>query len=72
MEAAVEGKENRVSNPPVTPSFVEAQERWSNLTVTHVLVAINVAVFVLMIVSGASPVEPTLSQLVRWAPTGGR
>jgi rhomboid protease GluP len=33
--------------------------------------AINVAVFVLMVVSGASPVEPTLSQLVRWGADWG-
>jgi rhomboid protease GluP len=60
-----------VSNSPVTPSYAEAQDRWSNLTVTHVLVAINVAVFVLMIVSGASPIEPSLSQLIRWGADWG-
>ena len=71
METAVEGDENRVSNAPVTPSFAETQERWSDLTVNHLLVAINVAVFVLMVVSGASPVKPTLTQLVRWGADWG-
>jgi len=60
-----------VTNPPVTPSFDETQQRWSNLTVTHALVAINVAVFVLMILSGASPVKPALSQLIRWGADWG-
>lgn len=60
-----------MSDAPVTPSYAEQQQRWSSLTVTHVLVAINVAVFVLMIVSGASPLEPSLSQLIRWGADWG-
>jgi rhomboid protease GluP len=72
VEAAVEGKEIGMSYAPVpSPSNDQAQQGWRNLTVTHVLVAINVAVFVLMIVSGGSPVEFSLSHLVRWGADWG-
>lgn len=72
MEAATEGEENRVNYTPApSPSYAEPQERWSSLTVTHVLVAINVAVFVLMVVSGASPIKFTPAQLIRWGANWG-
>jgi membrane associated rhomboid family serine protease len=34
--------------------------------VTPALIAINLAVFVLMVLTGVSPTDPTLAQLVRW------
>lgn len=60
-----------MSYTPVAPSYEQAQQRPSKLTVTHVLVGINVAVFILMVVSGASPIEPSLSQLIRWGADWG-
>jgi len=36
------------------------------LDATSVLVAVNVLVFVLMVLSGVSPVEPSAEQLVKW------
>jgi rhomboid protease GluP len=70
------------SQPPVSdssygqpsyaqPSYGQTQRKASVFTVTHILVALNVAVYVLMIVSGASPIEPSLSQLVRWGADWG-
>jgi rhomboid protease GluP len=41
------------------------------LSVTTVLVGINVAVFVLMALSGASIVEPNLQQLLQWGANWG-
>jgi membrane associated rhomboid family serine protease len=71
MEAAVEGKEIRMSYSPTTPSYEPVQQRPKNLSVTQVLVGINIAVFVLMAISSRSPVEFSLSQLVRWGADWG-
>ncbi len=43
----------------------------SRLSPTIVLVGINVAVFVLMSVTGVSPLAPTISQLVKWGANWG-
>jgi rhomboid protease GluP len=37
-----------------------------NLFVARIVIALNVAVFLAMIVSGVSPVEPTTDSLIRW------
>lgn len=60
-----------MSYPSTTPSYEQAQQRESKLTVTHVLVGINVAVFVLMVVSGVDPFKPTSAQLIRWGANWG-
>jgi membrane associated rhomboid family serine protease len=73
MEAAVEGKEiNRMSSPPAAPPYdlVEPQQR-TNISVTHILVGLNVAVFVLMAISGVSLTNPAQSQLIRWGANWG-
>jgi rhomboid protease GluP len=41
------------------------------LPVTSAIIAANVLVFVGMVVSGASPVEPTISDLVKWGANTG-
>jgi len=40
--------------------------------VTTALLSINVLVFVAMVISGVSPTEPTLGQLVHWGANNGR
>jgi membrane associated rhomboid family serine protease len=43
----------------------------SGISATHVLVGINVAVFIGMVLSGVSPLEPTREQLLRWGANWG-
>jgi len=55
---------------PATPA--RRQSVWSGpLTVTHVLAGINLAVFLLMAVSGVSPLAPTTAGLLRWGANYG-
>jgi membrane associated rhomboid family serine protease len=74
METAVEGKKvdsmNSASAAPPPYDQIQSPSR-TNISVTHLLVGVNVAVFLLMAISGASPLEPTRSQLIRWGANWG-
>jgi membrane associated rhomboid family serine protease len=61
-----------MSSPPAAPPYdlVEQRKR-TNISVTHILVGLNVAVFVLMAISGVSLTDPTQSQLIRWGANWG-
>jgi membrane associated rhomboid family serine protease len=62
-----------LSQPSRSP--VESKTRWKLdqrfLSLTTVLVGINVAVFVLMTVTGVSPLSPTTQQLLKWGANWG-
>src|SRR5580658_1615973 len=59
---------------PATPAYVdpamEFRARLAAITpdlfVTKILVAMNVAVFLAMILSGVHPLEPAIDSLIRW------
>jgi rhomboid protease GluP len=51
------------NEPAASPSLVRNRQPF---LVTQVIVGINVLVFVAMVLSGVSPMEPTLQQLVTW------
>jgi rhomboid protease GluP len=54
---------------PAEPSRIMVRRR--SFPVTKTLVGINCAVFVLMTVSGVSPVEPSIQALIRWGADWG-
>jgi membrane associated rhomboid family serine protease len=51
------------------PSAPQSRPSW--LTLSTFLVAINVIVFVLMVLTGVSPIEPTTGQLLKWGANWG-
>jgi len=55
---------------PSPGTQIEPRSPW-NVSVTHILVGLNVAVFVLMTVSGVSVTDPTQGQLIRWGANWG-
>jgi membrane associated rhomboid family serine protease len=57
-----------VAQQPVAPRAKASSLRFS---VTTVIVGLNVAVFVLMALSGASIVQPSLQQLLKWGANWG-
>jgi len=58
-------------NPlPDMTAGAERESRW-RFSPTTILVSINIAVFVLMSVTGVSPMEPTRAQLIAWGANWG-
>jgi rhomboid protease GluP len=53
------------------PSAVHSEKAPSSVSVTHILVGINVAVFVLMTATGVSFISPTITQLLKWGANWG-
>lgn len=47
-------------------STLALTQRFSTLSISHALIAINVIVFVLMVLSGVHPFEPTTESIYRW------
>jgi membrane associated rhomboid family serine protease len=59
--------------PPITTSgqlITRLSER-PEISATHVIVGLNVLVFIAMVVSGASPLSPTREQLLHWGANWG-
>jgi membrane associated rhomboid family serine protease len=52
-------------------SAPQGQSPRSEISATHIIVGINVLVFVAMALSGASPLNPTREQLLRWGANWG-
>lgn len=52
--------------PPPPPSANRSRRGWASAPATYVLVGINCAVFIGMVVSGVSMMDPTTEQLVHW------
>jgi len=56
---------------PALPSIVAPEKGSSRISLTTILVGINVAVFLLMTLSGVSLMSPTTVQLVKWGANWG-
>ena len=50
---------------------VDGAHRSLNISATHVIVGLNVLVFIAMVVSGVSPLNPTTEQLKHWGANWG-
>ena len=61
----------RENSAPLIPSVVPANKAASAISLTHVLVGINVAVFALMTLTGVSFLSPTSAQLLKWGANWG-
>lgn len=61
----------RENSHPLAPSVVPPNKLSSGISVTKILVGINVAVFVLMTLSGVSFLSPTSAQLLKWGANWG-
>lgn len=59
--------------PPVavTAPGVAATRQPTEISATHIIVGINVLVFALMVITGASPLNPSRAQLLRWGANWG-
>src|SRR5579871_1665402 len=58
------------SAPPLT-SVIRSGNRSSSISLTQILVGVNVAVFVLMTATGVSFISPTSGQLLKWGANWG-
>jgi rhomboid protease GluP len=67
-EAAQRGEDSPIQRVEPAPWM---QRQSSSMAVTQALIGINVAVFVAMVFTGASPVQPTNEQLVLWGANFG-
>jgi len=61
----------REKSVSAVPSVVEPASVSSPISLTYILVGINVAVFLLMTITGVSLVSPTTTQLVKWGADWG-
>jgi len=61
----------RENSPPPIPSVIPSDKGPSAISLTKILVGINVAVFVLMTLTGASFIAPTSAQLLKWGADWG-
>jgi membrane associated rhomboid family serine protease len=61
----------RENSPLAQPSVIPSAKRSSAISLTKILVGINVAVFVLMTLTGASFISPTSAQLLKWGADWG-
>lgn len=52
--------------PPPPPPEQRRRSRWSVAPGTHILLAINIAVYVMMVLSGVSPLMPSPEALLHW------
>src|SRR5271165_4486412 len=54
------------------PAVIDANPpKGTEISATHIIVGLNVLVFVAMVVSGASPLNPSREQLLRWGANWG-
>jgi membrane associated rhomboid family serine protease len=60
-----------VNSVPALPSIVAPEKGSSRISLTYILVGINVAVFLLMTLTGVSLESPTSTQLVKWGADWG-
>ncbi len=66
------GAHNPVAPGITTPGvLVPRRAVRTEISATHVIVGINIAVFIGMALSGASPLNPTREQLLRWGANWG-
>lgn len=66
------GAQNEPARVITTPGvIVGLQDKPREISATHIIVGINVAVFIGMVLSGASPLNPTREQLLRWGANWG-
>jgi membrane associated rhomboid family serine protease len=61
----------RENSAPPLPSVISSDKGSSAISLTKILVGINVAVFVLMTLTGASFISPTSAQLLKWGADWG-
>jgi len=67
---AVIGPRGTIDRPaPSRPTPPPQKPSW--LTLSSLLVAVNVIVFLLMVLTGVSPIEPTTGQLLKWGANWG-
>ena len=59
------------NSPPPIPSVVPSGKQASAISLTGMLVGVNVAVFVLMTLTGVSLLSPTSAQLLKWGANWG-
>ena len=59
------------NSPPPIPSVIPSGKSTPAVSLTQILVGINVAVFVLMTVTGVSFLSPTSAQLLKWGANWG-
>src|SRR5882724_105806 len=59
------------NSPPAIPTVVPSGRKPAAISLTQILVGVNVAVFLLMAVSGVSVTSPTGLQLVKWGADWG-
>jgi rhomboid protease GluP len=57
--------------PPPMPGRASRRPGWASAPATYTLVAINIAVFLFMVVDGVSATAPTSIELVRWGANYG-
>lgn len=60
-----------VNTPPPIPSVIPSDKGSSAISLTKILVGLNVAVFVLMTLTGVSFLSPTSAQLLKWGANWG-
>lgn len=66
------GAQNVAAPVIITPGVIVGhRSEASQISATHILVGINVAVFVGMVLSGASPLNPSREALLRWGANWG-
>jgi len=66
------GAHNAPAPVITTPGvIVGRQAEPREISATHIIVGINVAIFIGMVLSGASPLNPTREQLLRWGANWG-
>src|SRR5438874_819717 len=56
---------------PAGPQAAAQRSAPSRVSLTTILVAMNVAVYLVMAVSGVSPISPTSQQLLKWGANWG-
>ena len=67
------GYDYQQSMPPIPPMPPPRRRRsgWQLAPATYVLTGINIAVFLLMVLNGVSPMAPTGNQLIHWGANVG-
>jgi rhomboid protease GluP len=57
--------------PPVAPPRQSRSNRWATAPATYTLVGINCAIYILMVLRGVSPSNPSVVDLVHWGANFG-
>jgi len=61
-----------LQNPaPAIPSSTLSEKQPRKISLTHILVGVNVAVFLVMVSTGVSPISPTQAALAKWGADWG-